>query len=72
MKRIKAEKNADKDDKALYTSMNNVVYGKAMEKFRNRIDVKLVSNEKDYMKWATKPSYMSQSMYSQHVFECGY
>ena len=25
--------------------MNNVLYGKAMEHFRNRIDVKLVSND---------------------------
>ena len=72
IKIIKAEKNADKDDKVLYTLINNVVYGKAMEKLRNRIDVKLVSNEKDYMKWASKPSYMSQNKYSQHVLECAY
>ena len=30
--------------------------GKAMEKLRNVIDVKLVSNEKDYLKWTSKPS----------------
>ena len=29
---------------------------KAMEKLRNVIDVKLVSNEKDYLKWTSKPS----------------
>ena len=27
---------------------------------RNRIDVKLVSNKKDYLKWTSKPSYMSR------------
>ena len=30
--------------------MNNAVQGKTMEKFRNRIDVRLVSNEEDYLK----------------------
>ena len=46
-KRIEAGKNLDKDGKALYNLMNNSVYGKTMEDFRNRIDVKLVSNKKD-------------------------
>ena len=37
--------------------MNNAVYGKTMEKLSNRIDVKLASNAKDYLKWPFKPSY---------------
>ena len=43
--------------------MNNAVYGKTMENLRNRIDVKLVSNKKDYLKWASKPSYMSHKIF---------
>ena len=35
--------------------MNNAMYGKAMENLRNRTDVKLVSNKKDYLKWTSKP-----------------
>ena len=31
--------------------MNNTVYGKTMEKIRNRIDVRFVSNKKYYLKW---------------------
>ena len=29
--------------------MNNALYGKTMENLRNRIDVKLVNNEKYYI-----------------------
>ena len=44
--RIEAEKNNDKNRKALYKLMNNALYGKTMENLRNRIEVKLISNKK--------------------------
>ena len=31
--------------------MNNAIYGKTMENLRNRINVKLLNNEKDYLKY---------------------
>ena len=34
--------------------MNNAIYGKTMEKLRNRIDVQLIKNEKDYLKFTLK------------------
>ena len=43
----------------LYKSIKNAIHGKTMENLRNRIDVKLVSNKRDYLKWTSKPSYMS-------------
>ena len=34
--------------------MNNAAYGKSFENIRNKIDVKLVGNEKEYLKWTSK------------------
>ena len=38
--------------------MNSTVDGKTMENLRNRIDVKLVRNKNDYLKWVSKPNFM--------------
>ena len=37
--------------------MKNAVYGKTMENVGNIIYLKLVSNEKGYLKWASKWVY---------------
>ena len=66
-KRIEAEKNGDTHGKALYKSMNNPIYGKTMENLRNRIDAQLVSNKKDYLKWTSKPSYMSHKLFDNDL-----
>ena len=56
-----------KDGKVLYKLMNNAVYGKTMENLRNRFDVKLVSNKKDYLKWTSKPSSMSYKIFDNDL-----
>ena len=66
-KRTEAEKNGDKDGKVLYRLTNNTVYSKMMENLRNRIDVKLVKNKKDYLKCTSKPSYMSYKIFDNNL-----
>ena len=66
-KRIEAEKNRCRDGKALYKLMNNAVYGKTMENLRNRIDVKLVHNEKDFLQFTSKPSYMLHKIFDENL-----
>ena len=38
-----------------------------MENLRNRIDVKLASNKKDFLKWASKPSYFSHKIFDNDL-----
>ena len=66
-KRIEAEKHDNKDRKALYKLMNNAVDGKTMENLRNGINVKLISNKKVYLKWASKPSYLSHKVFDNDL-----
>ena len=54
-KRIKA---TNKFEKSFLKLMINSIYGKAMEKLRKRIRVKLVNNEKDYLKHVSKPTFI--------------
>ena len=66
-KKIEAEKNRDKDGKALYKLMDNAVYSNTMENVRNIIDVKVVNNEKDYLICKSKPGYMSQKIFDNNL-----
>ena len=38
-----------------------------MDNLRNRIDAKLVSNQKDYFKWTSKPSSMSHKTFNNDL-----
>ena len=57
------KKNGDSDGEALYKLMNNATYRKTVENLSSIIDLKLVNNEKDYLKWTSKPSYICRTKY---------
>ena len=38
-----------------------------MEILRNRINVRLVNNEKRHLKWSSKPGYMSHKMFDNNL-----
>ena len=65
-KKNRSRKKWRKDRKALHKLMNNAVYGRTMENLRNRIDVKLTKNEKDYLKCTSKPSYTSHKIFENN------
>ena len=43
--------------------MRNLIYQKTMENLRNRINVRLVNNKKDYLECTLKQSYMSHKVF---------
>ena len=47
--------------------MKNVIYGETMENARNRIDIKFVNNTKNYLKWISIPSYISQKIFDNDL-----
>ena len=53
--------------KALYKLMNNAIYGKTLKNLRNRINVKLANNGKDYLKCTSKPSYMLHEIFDNNL-----
>ena len=47
--------------------MNNSPFGKTMETFRKRINVRLVNNAEDYKKYVSKPSFVSQKIFNKNL-----
>ena len=60
-------KNAGNNfEKEFFKLANKSVFGKTMENLRNRISAKLVNNSKDYVKCISKPSFVSQIIFSKN------
>ena len=45
--------------------MINSVYGKTMENLRKRINVRLVNNEKDFLKYMSRPTYVAHKLFGK-------
>ena len=52
--------------KNFFKLMINSIYGKTMENLRKRINVRLVNNEKDYLKHVNKPTFISQKIFNKN------
>ena len=46
--------------------MINSVYGKTMENLRKRIKVRIVTNEKDFLKYTSKPIYIALKIFDKN------
>ena len=59
-KRMNATNDFEKDFLKL---MINSVYGKTMENLRKRMNVRLVNNKKDFLKYTSKPTFIAQKLF---------
>ena len=46
--------------------MINSVYGKTIEYLRKRINVRLVNNEKDFLKYTCRPTYVAHKRFDNN------
>ena len=51
----------------MYILRNNAIHGKTIENLWNKVNVKLVNNKKDYLKYTWKPSYMSHKILENNL-----
>ena len=54
-------------EKNFFKLMINSVFGKTMENLRKRINVRLINNAKDYVKCVSKPTFVSQKIFSKNL-----
>ena len=53
-------------ERGFFKLLVNSIYGKYIENIRKRINVKLISNSKDYARYVTKPNFISQKIFSKN------
>ena len=53
-------------EKDFFKLMNNSVYGKTCEKFRKRVDVRLVTDQKKVIQ-ASKPTYVNSKIFNENL-----
>ena len=60
-------KNAANDfEKDFFKLMINSVYGKTMENLWKRINVRLINNAKDFLKYTSRPTYITHKIFGEN------
>ena len=61
---VKAANDFERD---FFKLMNNSVFGKTMENIRNRVDIRLVTNESQARKLISKPNYQHRTIFCENL-----
>ena len=57
---------ADSFEKDFFKKMINSVFGKRMENFRKRINVRIVNNEKDFLKYTSRSTHITHKIFDKN------
>ena len=63
-KRKEATNAADKNQ---FKLLNNAVYGKTMENTRKKIKIRIIKTQKDFLKFASRPTYSSNNSFGKRL-----
>ena len=47
--------------------MINSIYGKTMENMRKRIKIRIVTNQKDYIKYSSRPTFKNSITFGKNL-----
>ena len=61
----KIKNPANNFEKDFFELMINSVYGKTMENLRKRMNVRIVNNEKDFLKYTSRPTYITHKIFGK-------
>ena len=64
----KRQESTDELNKNVFKLLINCVYGKSMENIRKIINVKLVNDQKEYLKCVSKPNFISQKIFDKKFY----
>ena len=67
---LRAKSKKNEFEKDFFKLMNNSVFGKTMENIRNHKDIKLVTNEKAYLRLVMKPNFKGGICFSENLMGC--
>ena len=54
-------------EKGLYKLMNNSIFGKTMEDIIKHKNVKIVNNEKKFLKYVSKPTFTNMKIFNNDL-----
>ena len=63
----KRKKANNETDKNLFKLLNNAVYGKTMENMRKSIKIRITKTKKDFLKYASRPTYISHNIFGKRL-----